>query len=91
MSWVSLVTADVDQAFEACSSSAVLPAWGRISQTYESRFSSNYILFRRARRELCKRELAIIWSLMAIVYHSGLGPGIVQFHVRFIGHVGLHV
>ena len=34
-------TADVDQAFEACSFSAVLPAWRRISQ---------------GRRELCKPE-----------------------------------
>ena len=54
MSCVSLTTADIDQAFEACSSSAVLPAWRRISQTYESRFKSNSILVRRGRRELCK-------------------------------------
>ena len=54
MSCVSLITADIDQAFEACSSSAVLPAWRRIPQTYESRFSSNSILVRRGRRELCK-------------------------------------
>ena len=54
MSRVSLITADVDQAFEACSSSAVLPAWRRISQSFESRFSSNSILVRRGRRELCK-------------------------------------
>ena len=53
MSCVSVHTADIDQAFEASSSSAVLPAWRRISQTYESRFSSNYILVRRGRRELC--------------------------------------
>ena len=33
LSGVSLISADVDQAFEACSSSAVLPAWRRISQT----------------------------------------------------------
>ena len=50
----SLITADIDQAFEACSSSAVLPAWRRISQTHNSRFSSNSILVRRGRRELCK-------------------------------------
>ena len=54
MSCVSLITADIDQAFEACSSSAVLPAWKSISQTYESRFLSNSILFRRGCRELCK-------------------------------------
>ena len=54
MSCVSLITADIDQAFGACSSSAVLPARRRISQTYESRFSSNSILVRRGRRELCK-------------------------------------
>ena len=51
---VSLITADIDQAFEACSSSAVLPAWRRISQSYESRFSSNSFLVSRGRRELCK-------------------------------------
>ena len=51
---VSLITADIDQAFEACSSSAVLPAWRRISQSHESRFSSNSILVSRGRRELCK-------------------------------------
>ena len=54
MSGVSLITADIDQAFGACSSSAVLPARRRISQTYESRFSSNSILVPRGRRELCK-------------------------------------
>ena len=54
MSCVSLITADIDQAFEACSASAVLPAWRHISQSYESRFSSNSILVRRGRRELCK-------------------------------------
>ena len=54
MSCVSLITADTDQAFEACSASAVLPAWRHISQSYESRFSSNSVLVRRGRRELCK-------------------------------------
>ena len=54
MSCVSLITADMDQAFETCSSSGVLPAWTRISQTYESGFSSNSSLVRRGRRELCK-------------------------------------
>ena len=51
---MSLITADVDQAFEACSSSAVLPAWKRISQAYEPSFASNFILVRRGRRESCK-------------------------------------
>ena len=54
MSCVSLITADIDQAFEASPSSAVLPAWRRISRTCESRFLSNSILVRRGRRELCK-------------------------------------
>ena len=54
MSCVSLITADIDQALEACSASAVLPAWRHISQTFESRFSSNSVLVRRGRRELCK-------------------------------------
>ena len=36
MSCVGLITAEIDQAFGACFSSAVLPAWKRISQTYES-------------------------------------------------------
>ena len=54
MSCVSLITADIDQAFEACSASAVLPAWRHISQSYESRFSSNSVLIRRGRRGLRK-------------------------------------
>ena len=32
----------------------MLPAWKRISQTFESRFSPNSILVRRGRRGLCK-------------------------------------
>ena len=52
MSCVSLITADIDQA---CSSSALLPAWRRISRTYQSKFLSKSILVRRGRRELCKR------------------------------------
>ena len=54
MSSVSLITADIDQAFEACSASAVSPAWRHISQSYESRFSSNSVLVRQGRRELRK-------------------------------------
>ena len=54
MSCVGLITADVDQAFEACSAPAVLPAWRHNSQSYESSFSSNSVLVRRGRRELCK-------------------------------------
>ena len=41
-----LITADVDQAFEAC--------WTHISQSYESRISSKSILVRQCCRELCK-------------------------------------
>ena len=52
LSCVSLITADTDHAFEACSSSAVLPAWKVISQADESSFSSNSFLVRRGRREL---------------------------------------
>ena len=54
MSCVGLITADIDQAFEACSASPVLPAWKHISQSCESRFSSNSVLVRRGRREVCK-------------------------------------
>ena len=57
MSCVNLTT-DIDQAFEACFSSAVLRAWKRTSQTYESGFSSNSILVRQGRCELCKPERA---------------------------------
>ena len=53
-SGVRLITADIHQAFEACSASAVLLAWRHISQSYESRFSSNSVLVRRGRRELWK-------------------------------------
>ena len=63
ISCVSLITADIDQAFEACSASAVLPAWRDISLSYESRFSSNSVLVRRGRRELCKLgRSSVIWS-----------------------------
>ena len=54
ISCVSQITADIDQAFEAFSASAVLPAWRHISQSYESTFSSNSVLVRRGRREFCK-------------------------------------
>ena len=54
MSGVSLITADIDPAFEACSASAVLPARRHTSQSDESSRSSNSVLVRRGRRELCK-------------------------------------
>ena len=44
----------IDQAFESCPASSVLPAWRHISESYESRLSSNSILVRWGRRELCK-------------------------------------
>ena len=48
MSGVSLITAEIDQAFEACSASAVLPAWKHMSLSlYESRFLSNSVLVHR--------------------------------------------
>ena len=91
MSCVSLITADVGQAFEACSSSAVLPAWRRISQPFESGCSSHSILVRRGLRELCKPGRSQAFGRgMANVYNSGPGLGVVQFHVRFLGNVGLH-
>ena len=88
MSCVGLVTADIDQVFGACSSSAVLPAWRRISQTYESRFSSNSILVRRGRRELCKpgssQSFGRGWPSFTTPV---LAQAFVQFHV---GNVGVH-
>ena len=65
MSCIGLITADIHQAFEACSSSAVLPAWRRISQTFESRFSSHSFLVRRGRRELCKLRRSPIGGVVS--------------------------
>ena len=91
MSCVSLISADIDQAFEACSASAVLPARRHISQSYESRFSSNSVLVRRGRRELCEpgrsQSFGRGWFSF---FNSCPGPGVVQLHVGFVGNVGVH-
>ena len=88
MSGLSLTTADIDQAFEACSASAVLPAWKHISQSCESRFSSNSVLVRRGRREVCKPGRSqSFWSRMVFDFNSGHGQGVIPFHV---GNVGVH-
>ena len=90
MSCVSLITADTDQAFEACSSSAVLTAWKRISQTYESRFLSNSILVRQGRREFVETwEVSIVWSRVPVVHDTCSGQDVIQLHVRYLGNVGI--
>ena len=78
MSCVSLITADIDQAFEACSASAVLPAWRHISQSYESRFSSNSVLVRRGSSCFLQAwEVSVIWSRVVFVFNSRPGPAAV--------------
>ena len=78
MSCVSLITSDIDQAFEACSASAVLPAWRDISRSYESRLSSNSVLVRWGRRELCSVpgpyqsvQRAELWGVILALQSSG--------------------
>ena len=89
MSCVSLITADIHQAFEACSASAVLPAWRHISQCFESRFSSNSVLVRRGRRELCKPKGSQSFGRGWFSFSTPVpGPGVIQLHVRLVGHVG---
>ena len=87
MSCVGLVTADIDQAFGARSSSAVSIVEThlsdlRIQVTVKLCLGSSWVVQ--------TWEFSIVWSWVAVVYDSGLGPGVVQFHVGFPGHVGLH-
>ena len=103
MSCVSLITADIDQAFEACSFSAVLPAWKRISQTCESRFSSNSILVRRGHRELCKLGSSqsfgrgwlsfttpvLAWALFSFTSVSLVMLGSMEWQMRSIPNGGI--
>ena len=91
MSCVSLITADIDQAFEACSASAVLPPWRHISQSHESRFSSNSVLVRRGRRELCKpgRSQSFGRGRFSFSTHV-LARVFFQLHVGLVSNVGVH-
>eukprot|EP00927_Polykrikos_kofoidii_P058377 TRINITY_DN5285_c0_g1_i1.p1 TRINITY_DN5285_c0_g1~~TRINITY_DN5285_c0_g1_i1.p1 ORF type:complete len:1325 (-),score=85.31 TRINITY_DN5285_c0_g1_i1:1897-5871(-) len=49
-----VTTLDIDQAFEACTASQVIPAWLRIAERYEAAHGSDRILVRRGRRHLTK-------------------------------------
>ena len=46
--------------------------------------------FVRVLRGVQSGEFSIVRSWVADVYDCGLGLGVVQFHVGFPGHVGLH-
>ena len=34
-------------------------------------------------------EVTVIWSGMVFVFNSGHGQGVIQFHVGFVGNVGV--
>ena len=49
-----MVTMDIDQAFEACQSSTVLPAWATISAAYNRRHGGIPIQVKRGRRNILR-------------------------------------
>ena len=49
---VSIVTLDADQAFEACSASAVLRAWDSVEHVIEERIGSRVVLAKRGKKEI---------------------------------------
>ena len=51
---VSVVTADLDQAFEACSTKLVVPAWLRVSAIYASITGRSSVLIRKGKRDFAE-------------------------------------
>ena len=49
---VSIVTLDADQAFEACSASAVLQAWDAVEHVIQERIGSRVVLVKRGKKEV---------------------------------------
>ena len=49
-----MVAMDIDQAFEACQSSTVLPAWATISAAYNRRHGGIPIQVKRGRRNILR-------------------------------------
>ena len=49
---VSIVTLDADQAFEACSASAVLQAWDAVERVIQERIGSRVVLVKRGKKEV---------------------------------------
>ena len=49
---VSIVALDADQAFEACSASAVLRAWDRVEHVIQERIESRVVLVKRGKKEV---------------------------------------
>ena len=49
---VSIVTLDADQAFEACSASAVLQAWDAVEHVIQERIGSRVVLVERGKKEV---------------------------------------
>ena len=46
----SIVTADIDQAFEACSSTSVLPAWQMICECFRRTTATEHVMVHRSRK-----------------------------------------
>ena len=49
---MSIVTLDADQAFEACSASAVLQAWDTVEHVIQERIGSCVVLVKRGKKEV---------------------------------------
>ena len=49
---LSIVKMDADQAFEACSASAVLQAWDAIEHVIQERTGSRVVLVKRGKKEV---------------------------------------
>eukprot|EP00972_Heterocapsa_arctica_P070048 10346815-Heterocapsa_arctica.AAC.1 len=49
---LTVATADVDHAFEACSPSMVLPAWQYFSDRFTGEFGTKTMLVRRGRKDI---------------------------------------
>ena len=49
---LSIVALDADQAFEACSASAVLQAWDSVEHVIQERIGSCVVLVKREKKEV---------------------------------------
>ena len=54
---VSIVTLDADQAFEACSASAVLQAWDAVEHVIQERIGSRVVLVERGKKEVTSSQV----------------------------------
>ena len=62
------VTLDADQAFEACSASAVLQAWDTVEHVIQERIGSRVVLVKRGKREVTSlsRDFKSGWWLISL-------------------------